>query len=297
MKQVLRAAGLLGALAVVAVVTTGVPAAPVLAHAVIAPQTAPRTAPVPTTVTEPPPPAPRLATEVEQAVREVVDGAELGLVVFDRGTGAVLTELNPDQRFHSASVVKLLIALDVLDDAGEDLDQRTHDRLHDMIAASDDGIASAFWVAQGGPELVTRVAERLGLRDTQPPADPGQWGDTLLTAQDVVAVYRHVLDDADARDRELLLTALAGADRIAADGFDQYFGIPDALSGAHWAVKQGWMRSRSEVALHTTGLVGADQRYVIALLTSLPAATSWTRAADAVTAGVGALTAALPKAL
>lgn len=219
----------------------------------------------------------------------VLPDAQVGFEVFDRQHNVVLTSHGADQPFAAMSVVKLLIALDVL--ASDDWatpDKATQRRLHQMLADSDDDIASNLWSANGGPAIVTRMASLLGLTGTQPPDDPGEWGSTLITAQDMVTVYRYITDQLPHRARDLLLGALADAPQSAADGFDQYFGIPAGIPHATWAIKQGWGTSGSEAMMHSTGLVGADLRYVVVVLVSA-SADSYSTAPAVVTAGASAL--------
>ena len=58
---------------------------------------------------------------------------------------------------------------------------------------------------------------------------------------------------------------------------------------ADWWVKQGWGCCRPNRVLHTTGLVGTNQRYVLVILSSAPSSTNATEAADAITAATRAL--------
>jgi hypothetical protein len=58
---------------------------------------------------------------------------------------------------------------------------------------------------------------------------------------------------------------MAAATRTAADGTDQYFGIPSASDD--WAVKQGWMTGLGPGSTYnSTGYVDGG-RYVVVLLT------------------------------
>jgi len=189
-----------------------------------------------------------------------------------RWQGAELT-------FRSASLVKLLIALDAL--ARRPATPGLHEALRLMLSASDDDVANELWDTDGGPEIVVRTAERLALPAARPPEIAGRWGDTMLGIGDVVATYRHVLETAPAAWRELILDALAAAPRHGSDGFDQYFGIPNRLPRP-WAIKQGWSESPRDVVLHTSGLVGADWRFVVVVLASFPVGTDWATAAAAV---------------
>lgn len=219
------------------------------------------------------------------AVRSVEPHATVGALVIDRTAGSELLAIEPDRQFRSASLVKLLIAIDVLE---HKTDESTRRRLTLMLARSDDDIASALWVAGGGPAIVVRAAKRLGLRGTEPPRKAGRWGDVLLTAHDVARIYEYVLTELSEDERALIVGALADAPRVAADGWDQYFGIPDGLGGT-WAVKQGWSDSPTDLVIHSSGLIGEGWRYIVVLLTEHPLRTRAAAATGSVTAAAKAL--------
>ena len=230
-----------------------------------------------------------VAATAQQAMHAVLPNTQDGFEVFDLPTGTVLTSHNAGQQFAAMSVVKLLIAVDALaQDNWETPDGATQQEIHQMLADSDDEIANRLWTAGGGPAIVTRMVGQLGLTGTQPPDDPGEWGDTLITPQDMVTVYRYITEQLPGPDRDLLLGALAGAPKIAADGFNQYFGIPDGIPHTNWAIKQGWGTSGSQAVMGSTGLVGTDRRYVVVVLASAPAA-SYPTVPAVVTAGASAL--------
>jgi hypothetical protein len=146
-------------------------------------------------------------------------------------------------------LVKLLIALDYLHRAGPPDTIPSADRqlLESMLRTSDDAAASALWRRGGSAAIVERTATRLGLTGTRPPADPEVWGYTTITvwgyttitATDTARIYRHLLDQADPQTSGFILDALSDAAQCAADGHDQYFGIP-ASAPRPWAIKQGW---------------------------------------------------------
>jgi hypothetical protein len=237
----------------------------------------------------PPPENASVAAKVRQAMHELVPDAQVGFTVFDRQNNTVLISYSADRQFASMSVVKLLIALDALaSDNWTAPDEATRQELHQMLADSNDGIASNLWAANGGPAIVTRMAALLGLTGTEPPEDSSRWGNTLTTPQDVVTVYRYVTDQVPGPDRDLMLSALADAQRIAADGFDQYFGIPGAMPDTPWAIKQGWGTSGSQAVMLSTGLVGPRLRYVVVVLASAPTR-SYSTVPAAITAGTDAL--------
>ncbi|WP_372667875.1 hypothetical protein [Amycolatopsis kentuckyensis] len=206
-------------------------------------------------------------------------GGNVSAVVFDRQSGAATVSLHADRAYTSASLVKLLIALAVLDRGGPTADVQR------MLSRSDDDLASRFWTAYGGPAIVTGWARKIGLTGTRAPADPGRWGDTRITAKDVVKIYQYLL----AKGPAAIMTALRAATERGSDGFRQYFGIPDAAGGRPWAVKQGWSCCDPTRMLHTSGLVGEEDRYIVVVLSEHPASVSYATASKRVTAVVTAL--------
>lgn len=231
--------------------------------------------PPPTTTTTVPPPPPPQTTEepvatpeAEQSLplEELAAGIDLGALVVDRQTGEPLASFSPDQQFDSASLVKVLIALDALSSGAGDMASVVK-----MLATSDDDEASRLWATRGGGQVVATWAKRIGLSATEPPADDNRWGDTLTTASDMARVYRYLFEDPDG---QLVVKALDGMTDYGADGFDQRFGLPVAAGDRPWAVKQGWSCCRGHRTLHTSGLLGVDQRYVVVVLTAQPASTS-----------------------
>jgi hypothetical protein len=229
-------------------------------------------------------------------------------MVFDRDIGAVTFSHNEHDRFRSASLVKLMIALDYLDRHGIPIPAHDKVRLESMLRSSDDEAASDLWVQEGWETIVERVAAKLGLHDTSPPADRGWWGYTPTSAADIVAVYRYILDRAHPIVRDFIMSNLHQATRCASEGADQSFGIPSVI--LHPAYKQGWSRfgdpqnphsgpkrPRAELgtakdgpldlvqapvtdvdltrpAMHTTGTYAHDRK-IVALLTLQPDNTDW----------------------
>lgn len=237
-----------------------------------APKSAPKSSSTPTPEAAP--------AEVDAATLDRLVGAgEVSAVVFDRRHGAATVSVHADRGYTSASLVKLLIALSVLERGGPVADVQR------MLSRSDDDLASRFWTAYGGPAIVTRWAEKLGLTGTRAPEDPGRWGDTRITAADIVRIYQYLLDHGP----RAIMTALRAATERGSDGFRQYFGIPDAAAGWPWAVKQGWSCCRPTRTLHTSGVLGDDDRYIVVVLTEHPAKVDYPTASKRVTDIVSAL--------
>jgi len=284
------------------VVTRGHDVTPVAETSVpVPPASTTESEPAPTTSTsaKTPEPAPNLtgvAKDVTAAVTAASRGTSVGFVLYDRETGEQLAAINEDKAYYTASVVKLLIAIDEVhqDDSGtwELPDADTVDDLSNMLSGSNDGLASAFWGQNGGVSIVTRTAELIGLEHTTPPTDPGQWGMTKTSADDIVTVYQYLEDTIPDSVAQPLLTALANARNPADDGWNQYFGIPEGLPGTSWMIKQGWMILKSALVLNTTGIV--DSRFVVVLLTQQPLISS-AKGRAAVTAGIKVLDPVLAK--
>ncbi|WP_433468967.1 hypothetical protein [Spirillospora sp. CA-128828] len=229
-------------------------------------------------------------------------GVLASYVVFDRKAGRVVLERRPRQTFRSASVVKILIALDYLDRHAASAADRA--LLVPMLRSSDDKAATEFWRRGGQKAIIERMVRKVGLSETAPPPaeKPGFWGYTALSARDVVKTYRYLLDEAPKAQREFVLEQLRKSTPCGTDGFDQSFGIPRAVKRP-WAVKQGWsgfgevpaepcrgggargVAWRPDLGigrpvLHTTGIVGDK---IVVVLTLHPAGTSFRAAAARIT--------------
>lgn len=225
------------------------------------------------------------------AASRPAQGKRVATVVFDRTAGKQVIGDRGTERFRTASVVKLFIALDAITHSPRKSDEAQISR---MLSKSDDAIANTLWSRNGASAIVTRTVAAAGLKNTVPPADAGRWGDTLSTADDVVATYRHILKLPKAK-RNLILKPLREASRTAADGFDQHFGIPSAFHDRPWAVKQGWAAGRGAVDAHTTGLVGESDRYIVVILSSFTEGTDLSVATAAATSAAASLVPRLEK--
>ncbi|SEP50522.1 serine hydrolase [Amycolatopsis saalfeldensis] len=228
-------------------------------------------------------------TEAREALLSKGKDPRLELELVDLDACAVRLSWKADQPQPTASVVKLLIALDLIDRSGLPEGSEATD-LHTMLAASDDHIASRLWLQDGGPAIVQRQAKKLGLTHTSPPADTGQWGSTRMSPADVITVYRHITAELPEDERDFITEAMESAPRNAADGFDQHFGIPRAFPGADWAVKQGWGSSDGRRVLNTTGLVRTGSRtFALAVMATWDDSIDWATATTALTAATSTL--------
>lgn len=219
-----------------------------------------------------------LDARVKQAAAQAAEsGAELTAAILDRDTGG-LVAVGAGTPFPIASVVKLFIADDVLlrESQGEiELSAADRDSLGVMLRSSDDSAAQVFWDRSGGNAVIARTVARYGLPGTSAPSN-GKWDLTLSTAGDLVRYYDMLLGGRGGlppAQAEFILDNLARSTPTGTDGYPQRFGIPDGLRGEPVAVKQGWFCCwNGGNQLHvSTGVVGADRRYVVALSSLDPA--------------------------
>jgi hypothetical protein len=262
------------------VATAAAPALRATPADAMAPGLVPTVAPTPT-----PTPAPALVTGLAAAAVQAGEAAaggrtELAVAVLDRATGESAASPTGTAPVLTASLSKVVVAVDILDRRRLDglvVTDSDLDRLRRALGPSDDGAMNALWSGFDGAGAAGRVAARLGLHATAGPDDPSQWGEAEMSAADSVALWAHILDAMPAPDRDLLVSAMAAAPPRAADGFDQAFGLlAPEIRAAGTAAKQGWMCCFSGTYyLHSAGVVGPDQRFVVALLTRQPRGPGW----------------------
>lgn len=242
------------------------PQAPVTAPQ--APQSAAPQAPP----TGPPASFEGLDARVRQATADAAEsGADLEIAVMDRTTGQVVTN-GSNESFPIASVVKLFIADDLLLQESESkttLSAADRKSLDVMLRSSDDSAAQNFWDRSGGNAVIARIKARYGLGGTTAPSN-GHWDVTTSTAGDLVRYYDMLLDGAGGLPPEqtnVIVGNLAQSTPTGNDGYPQRFGIPEGLYAEQVAVKQGWFCCwNGGNQLHvTTGAIGPERRYVIAI--------------------------------
>lgn len=226
--------------------------------------------------------------EARQALLRTGEQAVLGIDIVDLDSCSQTVTWKSEEALPTASIVKLLIVLDLMDRSGLPSGSDA-DAVRQMLSASDDTVASRLWQENGGPAIIQRQVKALKLAHTRPPDDKGQWGDTRMSPADITAVYRHITGVLPADEREFVTEALANASRNASDGFDQHFGIPRGLPEAAWAVKQGWGSSNGRRVLNTTGLVKTKHIYAVTLMSTWSDDVTWSTATTALTSATQAL--------
>jgi len=233
---------------------------------------------------------PELHARIQQATDEAAaGGAALSVAILDRATHRLVANGNA-QVIGTASVAKLFIADDLLLHQSETktaLTPEDRQALDIMLQSSDDGAAEKFWGQGGGAAIITAVAARYGLSSTTPPSD-GRWWNTMSTITDLIRYYDMLLDGSGglpADQAKIIVNDLAQSTPNGLDGYPQRFGIPDGLYAEPVAVKQGWMCCIGSDWMHlSTGLVGADRRYIMVVQSLQPS--DDTTARDTITRAV-----------
>ena len=224
-----------------------------------------------------------LADRERLATAEAAEsGADVTVAVLDRNTGELITN-GSNETIAIASVVKLFIADDLLLQVSKgqtELSPADRKMLDVMLRSSDDSAAEVFWNRSGGSAIINRVVARYGLGSTRPPSN-GRWFNTISTVTDLVRYYDMMLAGTGGLPSEqasIILSNLAASTPTAPDGmvpggvYPQRFGIPEGLPGEPVAVKQGWMCCVRGDWMHlSTGVVGRDRRYVVAISSMQPA--------------------------
>jgi hypothetical protein len=172
--------------------------------------------------------------------------------------GGKIRGLNVNHEFFSASVVKAMLALEVVREARHRaLSATERGLLHPMITYSDNDAASAVYRRVGGAGLyrVAAAAHMTHFRDV------GNWADSHITAADQVRLFLRIDKLAPKRHRAYLRGLLASIIP------GQRWGIAPVAEARdfHIMFKGGWRNNIS----HQVALLERDgQRIALAVLTS-----------------------------
>jgi len=201
-------------------------------------------------------------------------GVTAGIAIIDRESGTEAVNAAAGSPIHTASLVKLFIVDNLLQRqrSGEFLLSAQDGALiESMLISSDDAAAESLYGRFGQETMVIEVAQRYGLPSLTPASPPAEWELTSVSADDIARYYDLFLRQTPQVDRDYVLGLLRRISPTAGDGFNQVFGLATALAGETFGIKQGWMCCPDGNSyLHSTGLVGTDNRYSVAILTLVP---------------------------
>jgi hypothetical protein len=215
-------------------------------------------APVRALAVPPGPPESLIAAGGVEAARDYARGREgrVGFAVVE--PGGRLRGLQVNRWFHSASVVKAMLALAVVREARHRrLTATERALLRPMITVSDNGAASTVYRRVGGAGLyrVARAAHMTRFTDV------GNWADAHITSADQARLFLRIDKLAPKRHRSYLRGLLAAIVP------SQRWGIAPVAAARDFRImfKGGWRTGLS----HQVALLERDgQRMALAVLTS-----------------------------
>lgn len=240
------------------------------------------------------PARPAQAADLSAAVAEASAyaqgrGGQVGIAVLDRDTGRWYENGGlAHTQMRSASIPKILVAESLLDRSRQgSISLTAQDRalMESMVMRSDDAAMSSLYSRFGGLDMIVSVVQKYGLSEIGGPPTPSYWGMYQITAHDMVRFYDAMMNGGlQPVDRDYLVSLMRAATPTGTDGFNQYSGIPHALPDQVWGVKQGWMCCQEgQRRLHTTGILGADNRFLVAVLSQVPQSYSYAYAGETLT--------------
>lgn len=204
-------------------------------------------------------------------------GVTQSVAVVDRRTGILLAAVDAGRGYNTESLLKTFTATYYLTSAADS--GVGPGALRALISQSDNGVQTELWNA----DIVPTVAARYGLRDTRTSSYPTSrnWGSDRTTAADQAHFVAAMLNDPAVGPS--LAAWMSAVTPVAADGFDQHFGLARATGDR--GAKQGWSDPGWEPAnLHSVGWV--EDSAIAILQTSSTADNATMRATSTVTASL-----------
>jgi hypothetical protein len=239
--------------------------------------TAPPAVPLPPTTPRPIESLPPSGVLVDRSLGQLSDPALgfarsrppiVGVAVVIPGSRAVYTQ-NADEQVPTASVVKVLVMLVVLERARQERRPVTEGELAllwPMITESDNDATSQLWEDIGRGQAVASYLRSVGVSGFTP--DPGtSWGVSFASARAMATVLGKVIagEILDEPSRALALRLLDGV--IAS----QRWGIPTGTdaAGDRVGVKNGWYPGEEGWRVNSVGVVrpSGGTPYAIAVMT------------------------------
>lgn len=188
--------------------------------------------------------------------------------VYDRTAHVWYEAGNTERLYGSASVVKVMIAAYMIHSSHWSSSTIRSDA-YAMITTSNDTDGSYLWslCPGGGPGIEPWAESHYGISDLgSANTRAGYWGNTHITSHGMTRLYSALT--ADTAVWPWLSNAMAHATQTAADGTNQFFGIPQAVPTG-FRIKQGWgahsADNTADAIVNSTGYVSSD-RYIVVIL-------------------------------
>ena len=206
-----------------------------------------------------------------------------GYVVRDRVSGGVYTNGNAENAVWTASTIKLAIAVDLLNRArvgAIGLPPEDRALLESMLATSNDGAADRLWLKYGGMDrMAFNNAFRANGMTTLVPQPTNtalfpDWSFQQCTAADLDRLMDHIFNNMHPDDRNYLI------DRMRSVDSNQHWGVWGAGEKMRPGLKNGWSDEQGGWVVNSVGFAGPDERYTLAIMSSLGGAGGYTEGAD-----------------
>lgn len=192
---------------------------------------------------------------------------QISVAVYDANNGHTYL-YHPELKFDTASIVKVSIMADLLNQAnksGHPLTEQEQDLMVPMIENSSNSAASKLWNIAGGSSGIQSILKQAGMTATDPGKD-GYWGLTQTTALDqvkMVRLFAYPNSVLDSSQREYGLNLMEHITSWENWGVSN--GVP--ASGTV-ALKNGWLPYPKKWWINSIGYInGSGRNYVIAVLT------------------------------
>jgi protocatechuate 3,4-dioxygenase beta subunit len=205
--------------------------------------------------------------QLDRMVRSVrASGLKVGVGLVDRKTGQKFNFGYGQSTFYTASVAKVMVAMDVLRDSqGRSAPPAaTASKLRSMIRNSNDAITWSYWRSRGGAKVVQRINARCG---TTVRVDNNTWSMSRPTPVQMAMVL-DCLADGRAISPTLSSFLMYQMRNVTSS---QRWGIPAANPDQLRAEmnKNGWWRwpCCNFWTVNSTGLFGPGNRYAFTVFT------------------------------
>jgi hypothetical protein len=206
-----------------------------------------------------------------------------GIVLRDRGTGAVWRNRYAGRQIYLASTSKLGIAVTLLERnrAGAiHLSAADWAQLHQMLHVSSDSAADALWFKYGAA-FYTSFFPRIGLTTVHYLPMPGvsgpYWGEVTGTPDDLDRLINYVLTGMPAALRGYLVSQLRQVGTV------QHFGVWGAGPANHPGNKDGWSVEQPGWIINSVGFAGPGAQYTLTMMNSLDGQGNYADGTDTVT--------------
>ncbi|MFD0363223.1 tat pathway signal sequence [Nocardia sp. GCM10030253] len=206
-----------------------------------------------------------------------------GYVVRDRVSGGIYANENAENPVWTASTIKLAIAADLLNRArvgAIDLTPGDRGLIESMLATSNDAAADFLWNKYAGfDRMAYNNAFRANGMVTLVPLPTNtalfpDWSFQKCTAADLDRLMDNIFTRMHPDDRNYLF------DRMRSVDMNQHWGLWGAGQKMRPGLKNGWSAEQGGWVVNSVGFAGPEERYTLAIMSSLGEDGGYTEGAE-----------------